>query len=543
MIQSRILVSTYSNVNENPVAGKIERLDFTCNERVIGIHVDERMVQLSGRAIIINVIQVKTAPLPERWCSMVSGMSTEEQEKRFKPFRKRMVGAGLDQVVIKTFRQHYFQLLAGGSGYISRLQIDPVDEVPDMAKLKDYSHAGQSAMDRAVVIKLNGGLGTGMGMEKTKSLLEVKGGLSFLDIIARQVLHFRNRYDCDLPLVLMNSFHTRSDSLALLENYPSLHGEIPLDFLQHKVPKVDQKSLSPVDWPHNPELEWCPPGHGDLYNALVTSGMLDMLLAKGYEYAFVSNADNLGAVIDIQILGYFSSHTIPFLMEVADRTEADRKGGHLARLKGGNLTLREVAQCPPEEESGFQDITVYKYFNTNTLWIHLPALKALLKEKGNMIPLPLIINSKTVDPRDKSSPQVFQLETAMGSALSLFPKGQALRVPRSRFAPVKSCVDLLGLWSDAFILTEDSRIIQNPERRLSTILIELDPRYYKRFDQMKARFQGIPSLINCEKLVIEGDVLVRSNVVMEGSVHITNKGEKQGVIPDGKVITGTVELD
>jgi UTP--glucose-1-phosphate uridylyltransferase len=270
--------------------------------------------------------------------------------------------------------------------------------------------------------------------------------------------------------------------------------------------------------------------------------MLDTLLAKGFEYAFVSNADNLGAVLDIQILGYFSSHTIPFLMEVADRTEADKKGGHLARLKGGNLTLREVAQCPPKEESEFQDITVYKYFNTNTLWINLPALKALLKEKGNIIPLPLIINSKTVDPREKSSLPVFQLETAMGSALSIFPDGQALRVPRSRFAPVKNCADLLGLWSDAYILTEDSRIIQNPERTLSTILIELDPRYYKRFDHMKERFQGIPSLVNCERLVIEGDILVRPNVVMEGSVHITNKGEKQLVVSDGEVISGTVGL-
>ena len=472
----------------------------------------------------------------------MSNKETEEKKRRFKPFEERMKNEGLDQVVIETFRHHYYQLLGGGTGYISRLQIDPVDNVPDMEKLKDYSQAGQSAMDRAVVIKLNGGLGTGMGMEKAKSLLEVKNGLSFLDIIARQVLHFRSKYDCGLPLLLMNSFHTRSDSLTALEKYPALYGEIPLDFLQHKVPKIDQRTLGPVDWTHNPELEWCPPGHGDLYNALVTSGMLDTLLAKDFEYAFVSNADNLSAVMDIQILGYFSSHKIPFLMEVADRTEADKKGGHLARMKGGNLTLREVAQCPQDEEAEFQDITVYKYFNTNTLWVNLLALKKLLKEKGNMIPLPLIINSKTVDPRDKSSPQVFQLETAMGSALSIFPGGQALRIPRIRFAPVKNCVDLLGLWSDAYILTEDSHIVQNPKRKLGNIVIELDPRYYKRFDQLKARFQGIPSLVGCKRLVIEGDVLIKPNVVMEGSVYITNTSGKQCVIPDGERITGTVEL-
>ena len=462
-----------------------------------------------------------------------------EMEKRFKPFEERMRSVGLNDIVIETFRHYYSQLLSGGSGFISRVQIDPVDEIPDVEKLDDYSEVGQNAIKKAVLIKLNGGLGTGMGMEKAKSLLEVKKGLSFLDIIARQVLHVRSTWSCDLPLVLMNSFSTQADSLAALDRYPELRGSIPLDFLQHKVPKIDQNTLGPVEWPQNPELEWCPPGHGDIYIALVTSGMLDILLAKGYEYAFVSNADNLGAVMDIQILGYFAYYNLPFMMEVADRTEADRKGGHLARLKGGNLTLRELAQCPKEEQEEFQDITIYKYFNTNTLWVNLISLKALLNEKNNMLPLPLICNSKTVDPRDKASPKVFQLETAMGSAISVFHGAQALRVPKIRFAPVKACVDLLGLWSDAYILTEDSRVIQNPKRRLGQIVIELDPRYYKLFDNMKARFPyGVPSLIACQKLVVEGDVLFGRDVVVKGSVRITNKGKKQLVIPDGEMIEG-----
>src|SRR5438105_1204399 len=83
------------------------------------------------------------------------------------------------------------------------------------------------------------------------------------------------------------------------------------------------------------ELEWCPPGHGDIYTALVTSGMLDALLDAGYEHAFVSNSDNLGAVLDPRILAWFAAERIPFLMEVADRTEADRKGGHIAQRPGG----------------------------------------------------------------------------------------------------------------------------------------------------------------------------------------------------------------
>lgn len=55
-----------------------------------------------------------------------------------------------------------------------------------------------------------------------------------------------------------------------------------------------QATLQPVSWTENPHLEWCPPGHGDLYAALYGSGRLDELLKKGVKYMFVSNSDNLG---------------------------------------------------------------------------------------------------------------------------------------------------------------------------------------------------------------------------------------------------------
>jgi len=465
-------------------------------------------------------------------------------DERFRPFEERMRSAGMDELVIEQFRRHYVQLLAGGAGLITRREIDPLDEVPDLEQLDNYSPEGIRALDKAVVIKLNGGLGTGMGMERAKSLLEVKNGLSFLDIIARQVLHCRRAYKCRLPLVLMNSTGTRTDSCMLLRRYPDLAGSIPPDFLQHSIPKIEQGSLAPVSWPANSALEWCPPGHGDIYCALVTSGMLELLLHEGFEYAFVSNADNLGAVMDIGMLGYCASLKVPLVMEVADRTGADRKGGHLARAKNGTLVLRELAQCPEEEKEMFQDISLYRYFNTNTLWINLVSLEKLLKEHGYVLPLPLIINSKTVDPRDAGSPAVYQMETAMGSALSVFPGAAAVRVPRVRFAPVKACNDLLGLWSDAYVLTEDARLVQNPERRYGQIVIELDPRYYRHVDQLKARFsRGVPSLVDCVKLVVEGDVLFGGTVVMKGTVRISNKSGRQMSIPDGRVLEGSVILE
>ena len=227
------------------------------------------------------------------------------------------------------------------------------------------------------MLRLNGGLGTSMGLTRAKSLLEAKDGLSFLDIIARQVLALRAAHDARLPLVLMDSFSTRDDSLAALAGIAGLDVGLPLDFLQNKEPKLLVDELTPASWPDEPALEWCPPGHGDLYTALVTSGMLEALLERGFEYAFMANSDNLGAVLDPRVLAWMRAEGVPFAMEVTDRTEADRKGGHIARRRAdGRLVLRETAQTPKEDLAALQDIGRHRYVNTNNLWIDLRALDA-----------------------------------------------------------------------------------------------------------------------------------------------------------------------
>jgi UTP--glucose-1-phosphate uridylyltransferase len=452
----------------------------------------------------------------------------------FTPIAEKMKAENLPEVVIHNFEYYYRHLAAGKTGLIPEADILPVATLPDAETFAaDLAEGGQSVLGQTILLKLNGGLGTSMGLAQAKSLLPVKNGLTFLDIIARQVRHSQ------IPLVLMNSFNTRADSLARLQAYPELKSNIPLDFMQHKVPKILQADLSPATWPDNPELEWCPPGHGDIYAALVTSGMLSTLLAAGYRYLFVSNVDNLGAVIDPGILGYFVQNNLPFMMEVADRTEMDKKGGHLAQLPHGQLILRESAQCPPEDEAAFQDITRHRFFNTNNLWINLPILQQLLTQKHNVLELAMIRNRKPLDPRDKTSPPVYQLETAMGSAIEVFAGAAAIRVPRCRLTPIKQTSDLLNVRSDNYILTDDFQVIDNPRRTLSAAVINLDPAYYQMIDDFEARFPyGAPSLLACSRLSVKGDVKFGQNITLTGEVQIINPGSHQVEIPAGTVITG-----
>jgi UTP--glucose-1-phosphate uridylyltransferase len=456
---------------------------------------------------------------------------------------EKMRAAGVPEVAVATFRHYYLQLEAGEQGLIPESEIEPVESLPSMEDLPGDEAATRAALDATVSIKLNGGLGTSMGMHGPKSLLPVKDGLTFLDVIARQTLEQRRRYGARLPLVLMNSFYTRDESLAALARYPELASDVPTDFVQNKEPKLRVEDLFPVEWPPDPELEWCPPGHGDLYTALVTSGMLAALLDREYRYAFVSNSDNLGAVLEPRILGWVATEEIPFLMEVADRTPADRKGGHLARRRSdGQLVLRELAQTPDEDADAFQDIERHRFFNTNTLWVDLRALARVLEERDNVLGLPMIVNRKTVDPADPSSPSVYQLETAMGAAISVFEGARALRVPRERFAPVKTTNDLLALRSDCYVLTDDARVVVSPERRRGPLFVDLDPEHYKLLADFDARFPaGPPSLVDCDRFVVRGDVTFGASVVARGEVEVVAGGGPARV-PDGAELEGRVEL-
>jgi UTP--glucose-1-phosphate uridylyltransferase len=444
---------------------------------------------------------------------------------------EKMRREGVPDAAIATFEHYYRQLEAGESGMIPEDAIEPARDVVDAESLPE----ADAPLDEAVVIKLNGGLGTSMGMSRAKSLLEVKDGLSFLDVIARQVLARRQASGARVPLVLMNSFYTRDDSLAVLERYGDLAADVPFDFVQHKEPKLLVDGLTPVEWPPDPGLEWCPPGHGDIYPALMTSGMLATLLERGYRYAFMSNSDNLGAVLDPRILAWIAAEELPYVCEVTDRTEADKKGGHIAVLKEtGGLILRETAQTPDADMAAFTDVDRHPYFHVNNLWVDLRALDRLLRERDGVMGLPMIVNEKTVDPSDSSSPPVYQIETAMGAAIGVFEGAQAIRVPRSRFVPVKKTSDLLVLRSDAYALTDGARI-ELAGARSGAPLVELDDDHFKLLPDFAARFPaGPPSLVQAERLEVEGDVTFGRDVAVRGAVTV--RGPRR--IEDGATLEG-----
>jgi UTP--glucose-1-phosphate uridylyltransferase len=483
--------------------------------------------------------------LPSNPSDRPSGTVRATVEADLDLFVQKMKSSGASSGTIASFSGYYRQLRSGKRGLLPESAITPIrsDELLHLHDLSPYEEYGRPYLSKTVVIKLNGGLGTTMGCNGPKSLITVKNNFHFLDIAAQQLLHTAKISDSPPPLLLMNSFITEKQSLKALQKYPELVSVLPRSFLQNKFPRIDVETMTPVNWPQAPHLEWNPPGHGDIYSALQNSGLLEQILEKGFRYAFISNIDNLGASLNTALLGYLASEKIELLMEVTERTAMDRKGGHIARAKTGNLLLRESIQCPADDLMYFQDIYRHRFFNTNNLWIDLEVLHNKLTGPAGALGLPLLCNRKFLDPSDPQSPVVYQLESAMGSALSVFSKTDVIAVPRFRFIPVKSCEDLLLLWSDYYTLSEDFSVLPFTEKVNKNPEIILDSRYFGTVDLLNTRFpKGGPSLRNCRRLTIEGNVFFGRNISISGDVTISNQAQTAFEIPDDSIIQDDLHI-
>ena len=464
--------------------------------------------------------------------------------EKIDPFIKKMRRESLPEAAIDAFTALFRQFSSGTPSAGNESELCPLkrEEIIDTAQFGRYETKGNELLGKTAAIKLNGGLGTSMGMRGPKSLITAKNGLTFLDITLRQIMSLNKHCGTALPLVLMNSFFTDTATRKALADIRGLPPDFPRCLIQHKFPKVLESALEPASWPSEPSLEWHPAGHGDLLLSLDTSGLLERLMSEGCQYLFISNIDNLGAEIDPRILGYFAGEGLDFLMEVTERTKMDRKGGHLARLKNGSLVLREAAQCGPAgaEAGSLPDITRHPFFNTNNIWITCEAAQRFVRQ-GKFRDLPLVLNRKQLSPQDPASPHVCHLESALGSAISLFEKSAAVIVPRSRFAPVKNCAELLLVWSDYYVLGPDYRLRVNPSRAAAPLTLKLDPEYYSKLDFLQSRFpHGAPSLVNSEAFTVSGDMKFGSNTSVRGAVSLINKTSTQVLIEDNAVLSGNL---
>ena len=445
---------------------------------------------------------------------------------------------GMSEIAISQFERLFRTWQADHSEWIRESDVEPLTDIPSVREIHENIDHGKAveAFKKTAFLKLNGGLGTSMGLAGPKSLLPVRRHkakrMRFLDIILGQVVTSRSREGVELPLTLMNSFRTSKESMSVLKHNRRFHQEgIPTEIIQHVEPKILPETGEPVSFPENPELEWCPPGHGDVFATLWESGLLDLLLSHGIEYLFISNSDNLGARPSTTLAGAFAQSGASFMVEVSHKTPADRKGGHIVRdRKTGRLSLREMSQ---DDKADATNIDKHPYFNTNNIWVRVRDLRDKLAETDGVLDLPVIRNRKTVDPTDSSTTKVIQLETAMGAAISLFDNAACIEVDRPRFLPVKTTNDLFIMRSDRFHLTDSYEM---EDGNYIFPVVDLDPRFYKNISDFDERFPyGVPSLAAANSFTIKGDWTFGQNVKCFADALLEDKGEPS-YVPNGEFI-------
>ncbi|KAG9262629.1 UDP-glucose pyrophosphorylase 2a [Astyanax mexicanus] len=469
----------------------------------------------------------------EKLLSTTSGAEAECSRKDFEGFKQLF---------------HRFLQVKGPSVDWAKINRPPEDSIQPYERIraKALPEAVASGLNKLVVVKLNGGLGTSMGCKGPKSLISVRNENTFLDLTVQQIEHLNKTYNADVPLVLMNSFNTDEDTKKILQKYT--HHRVKIHtFNQSRYPRINKESLLPVATNmsltgENSEA-WYPPGHGDIYASFYNSGLLEKLLSEGKEYIFVSNIDNLGATVDLHILNHLMSQPADrrceFVMEVTDKTRADVKGGTLIQYDN-KLRLLEIAQVPKAHVDEFKSVTKFKIFNTNNLWISLPAIKRL--QQQNSLDLEIIVNPKTLD----GGLNVIQLETAVGAAIKSFDNALGINVPRSRFLPVKTSSDLLLVMSNLYSLEAGSLTMSAKREFPTTPHVKLGSSFTKVQDFLR-RFESIPDMLELDHLTVSGDVTFGKQVTLKGTVIIiANHGDRidipAGAMLENKIVSGNLRI-
>ncbi|KYQ93226.1 UDP-glucose pyrophosphorylase [Tieghemostelium lacteum] len=446
---------------------------------------------------------------------------------------------GMKPDEIQAFQKQRHRYINKDTIYKEEINIPNKSEMVDYQQLSilspiDSSNAAR-LLSKLVVIKLNGGLGTRMGCKGAKSSIELAPGISFLDMTVAHIEQMNQDYDVDIPLVIMNSFKTDSETTKTIEKYKT-HRVTIKTFCQSKFPKMYKDTLNLVPKPNTPlnAKEWYPPGSGDVFRSLQRSGLFDELLAAGKEYIFISNIENLGAIVDVQLLNHIHLQKIEFGIEVTNRISTDSTGGILMSYRD-KLHLLELSQVKADKLKIFKD---FKYWNTNNIWVNMKSTQALLK--ADKLSLDWIVAYPT-----ENHTQLVQLETPAGMGIQCFENSCAIFVPRDRYRPIKSTSQLLLAQSNLFQF-DHGQVKLSSKRDGDVPLVKLGEEFQSISDYEK-RFKSIPDIIELDHLTVSGDVYFGSKVTLKGTVIIVaNHGERidipDGVTLENKVLSGTLRI-
>ncbi|CAI9769667.1 unnamed protein product [Fraxinus pennsylvanica] len=348
-------------------------------------------------------------------------------------------------------------------------------------------------LDKLVVLKFNGSLGTKMGFHGPKSVVEVCDGLTCLDLILNQIESLNSKFGCVIPLLLVNAPNTHDGVLKVLERHSdkNIHSLVQSQHHQgnvHDLPPVSAGKLDDHDGMDSINL-------AEVFSSLMNDGKIDVLLSQGKEYILVLNSDNVAHIVDPKILNHLIQNNIEYCVEVMPKS-SESEESNLSSIK------EEFENLMPKKNLKF----------THTMWMNMNFIETLVQRRAAK-------ESLTIS--------------------KLFDQSFAINVPKSRYLPVEATSDLLLLQSDLYTFT-DGILTRNTARvNLADPIIELGPEF-DNINDFQTRFKSIPSVVGLVSLKVTGDVWFGTGITLKGKVVIQARPGMKIVIPDDSVVENKI---
>ncbi|XP_006359120.1 UTP--glucose-1-phosphate uridylyltransferase isoform X1 [Solanum tuberosum] len=403
-------------------------------------------------------------------------------------------------LITKTFLYEQRRLNAAlGASAIAkpeiREEVEQLDKIKTVGKDKIYvlpyerlEPASEDAtetkqlLDKLVVLKFNGNLGSDMGFSGPKSALEVCNGLTCLDFVVNHIESINSKYGCNIPLLMMNTPSTHDGIMKVLEKHPNKNIHT-FTQSQRQQENIEDMSESRTLNKSSAQEKLYPSNLLEVFLSLNSSGKLEPLISQGKEYFLLLQSENLAEVVDPKILNHLIKNSIEHCVEVMPTTSGT-----------------EETSLPPQE-GRIQSKEHVK--SINTMWMSMSCVERLLQRND------------------------------LGFTSSkFFDRAFAIDTPWSRYLPVERTSDLLILQSDLYTSVEGTLVRNAARANPKDPSIELGPEF-GNVDDFRSLFKSIPSIIELDSLKVTGDVWFGTGITLKGKVSIAARPGMKIVIPDG----------
>ncbi len=330
------------------------------------------------------------------------------------------------------------------------IQPAPITTIPqtmeEKIRRKEARILGESAIRRSevAVLIVAGGQGTRLGFDGPKGLFRISSieQKSLFQLFAESIKALRKRYGALIPLLIMTNQENQQETRKFFidHDFFELDRQEVYFFNQGMLPTLTPEGQLILK--EDRQLLVNPDGHGGSLKALHSTGLLQLLMDKGFTELFYCQVDNpLVKMADPVFIGYHRMEGAEISTKVVRRQDPDEKVGIYGMING-QPTIVEYSDFRPEDYRALDAKGAILHWAGNTA-IHVISLSFIHRLNQHGFALPYHRAVKEVEGRGREDRRAkitgWKFETFVFDAIPLARKTCCMEVIRKEeFAPVKN---------------------------------------------------------------------------------------------------------